>query len=37
MQTYQIKTVISEDGILKVDGLSVHTGDRVEIIVKKQS
>jgi len=37
MQTYQIETVISEEGVLKIDGLPVHTGDRVEVIVKKQS
>ncbi|MCK4761135.1 MAG: hypothetical protein KAW12_02980 [Candidatus Aminicenantes bacterium] len=37
MQTYQIETTVSEEGILKILGLPLHTGDKVKVIVKKQS
>ncbi len=36
MQTYQIDTVIKEEGILNIKGLPLHKGERVKVIVKSQ-
>ncbi len=37
MQTYQLETVISIEGILEIKGLPLHTGDRVAVTVTKQN
>ncbi|MFC2155337.1 hypothetical protein ACFLRB_02450 [Acidobacteriota bacterium] len=36
MQTYQVDTIISKEGILEIKGLPLHTGDRVAVTVTKQ-
>jgi hypothetical protein len=37
MQTYQVETIISEEGILTIKGLPLHKGEKVEVIVKSSS
>jgi hypothetical protein len=34
MQTYHIETVVAEEGILTIQGLPLHLGEKVEVIVK---
>ncbi len=34
MQTYQVETVISEEGVLKIKGLPLHPGEKVKVTVK---
>lgn len=34
MQTYHVKTVISEEGVLNIKGLPLHRGEQVEVTVK---
>ncbi len=34
MQTYQVETVISEEGVLNITGLPLHPGEKVEVTVK---
>jgi hypothetical protein len=33
LQTYRVETIIAEKGILTVQGLPFHKGDRVEVII----
>ncbi len=33
MSTYRVETTASEDGTIKVEGLPVRAGDKVEVIV----
>ena len=33
LQTYRIETIIVEKGILTVQGLPFHKGDKVEVII----
>ena len=37
MQTYHIETVVSKEGMLTIEGLPLHPGEKVEVIVKSQS
>jgi hypothetical protein len=37
MQTYHIETVVSEEGVLNIQGLPLHPGEKVEVIVKSHS
>jgi len=37
MQTYHVKTIVSEEGILTIEGLPLLPGEKVEVIVKSQS
>ena len=37
MQTYHIKTVVSEEGVLNIKGLPLQRGEKVEVTVKTQS
>jgi len=37
MQTYHIETVVSKEGILTIEGIPLHPGEKVEVIVKSQS
>jgi hypothetical protein len=34
MQTYHIETIVAEEGVLTIQGLPLHCGERVEVIVK---
>ena len=36
MQTYHVKTIVSEEGILTIEGLPLLPGEKVEVIVKSQ-
>jgi len=37
MQTYHIETVVSKEGMLTIEGLPLHPGEKVEVIIKSQS
>jgi len=37
MQTYHVKTIVSDEGILTIEGLPFLPGEKVEVIVKSQS
>ncbi len=34
MQTYHVETTIVKEGILSIEGLPLHKGEKVEVIVK---
>ncbi len=37
MQTYRMETVVLEEGVITIEGLPLHPGEKVEVIVKETS
>jgi len=37
MKTYHLEAIIAEEGVLTIQGLPLHRGETVEVIVKSQN